>query len=83
MSRTTSGAEVCALIGVFGITVWAGAIAVVVAAARRRRCCPQRCPCRAEDYLDSAEDGLLSMSPTPSGRYTMPIQRGGDSGKEF
>ncbi|MFV0135519.1 hypothetical protein ACLGIH_20245 [Streptomyces sp. HMX87] len=83
-SRTASSAEVCALIGVFGIAVWTGTVALIVRAAGRRQCCPPWCPCRAEeDYLDSAFDGT-STSPYPSyGRLTMPIQKGGDSGDEL
>lgn len=83
-SRTTSGAEVCALIGMFGIAVWAGTVAVIVRAAGRRSCCPAWCPCRAEEnYLDPADDGNSTSPFSSSWRPKMPIQRGGGSGDEY
>lgn len=79
-SRPVGGAQVCALLGVFAISVWVGMAGAVLRSASRRRCCPAWCPCRAEDdYLDSVGDGEFMSPPLSTWRNTMPIQRGDDS----
>lgn len=79
MSDRTGNAVVCALLGGFAVTVfWAGTVAAIVKVVQR-----SGWPDVEDDFPDSAEDGDFSPTSPPSfWRYTVPIEREGDSGNQ-